>query len=206
MISVGLELYGYLSHVHVGELGNWTLKDEDIPRATWNLRIVGGPLSDIFIRQADALWDIEQHIIACIQGHGLSVSDVENGRRNGKPEKNLVKTAVTAKHHRKWRIPDVPQLGRRQADGSVRACTPGYFRRGDFMQVSIQFSVERKLDPTPGDVIVRRYLKQIVLLVPAKDTGEGKVIPRLPDPEPKQRTDAARDPVPDEAPVQYQIL
>ncbi|KAI0027172.1 hypothetical protein K488DRAFT_91212 [Vararia minispora EC-137] len=217
-ISVGLELYGYLSHVHVGENGNWTQLEEDIPRATWNLRIVGGPLSDIFERQADVLWDIEQHIIASIQGHGLTVSEEENGRaqmregifitrrvfhkvRKGKPVNNLAK-GIAAQFHHTWRIPDTPRLGQRLADGTVRASAPGRFRRGDFVQVSVQFSVDRKLSPTPSEVIVRLLLKQIVLLVPAKDTGVGKIMPSLMIEGIKERAEAD----PDEAPVHYKIL
>ncbi|KAI0027200.1 hypothetical protein K488DRAFT_91157 [Vararia minispora EC-137] len=184
MTTVGLELYGYLSHVHIGEYGNWTMHEEDIPRASWNLRIVGGPLSDIFEQQADALWEIEQHIVASIQGHGLSVVDMEKGRarlrqgifvRDGKPEKNLVKSGPAAKYQANWRIPDCPQLGQRQAAGTIRACRPEHFRRGDFVQLSVQFSVERKMFPKRGSVNVRLQLNQIILLVPAKETGEGKV-------------------------------
>ncbi|KAI0030117.1 hypothetical protein K488DRAFT_88054 [Vararia minispora EC-137] len=188
MTTVGLELYGYLAHVNVGECGNWTTLEDHIPRATWNLRIVGGPLSDILNQQADALWEIEQHIVASIQGHGLSVADVENGRarlwqgifvRDGKPEKNLAKTGPAAKYHATWRIPDCPQLGQRQQDGTIRACRPGQFRRGDFVQLSVQFAVERKTFPKRGSVNVRLQLNQIIMLVPAKQTGEGKTIPSL---------------------------
>ncbi|KAI0029770.1 hypothetical protein K488DRAFT_88398 [Vararia minispora EC-137] len=196
MTTVGLELYGYLAHVHVGECGNWTLIEEDIPRATWNLRIVGGPLSDIFNQQADALWEIEQHVLASIQGHGLSVADMEKGReelrqgifvncrvfhkvRDGKPERNLATSGPAAKYHAKWRIPDCPQLGQRQQNGTIRACRPEQFRRGDFVQLSVQFSVERKIFPKRGSVNLRLQLNQIILLVPAKDTGEAKAVPSL---------------------------
>ncbi|KAI0026817.1 hypothetical protein K488DRAFT_91824 [Vararia minispora EC-137] len=196
MTTVGLELYGYLAHVHVGEYGNWTMNEEDIPRATWNLRIVAGPLSDIFDQQADALWEIEQHIVASIQGHGLSVADMEKGRarlrqgifvnrrvfqkvRDSKPEKNLVNVGPAAKYHANWRIPDCPQLGQRQQDGTITACRPEQFRRGDFVQLSVQFAVKRKIFPKRGSVNVRLQLNQMIMLVPAKHTGEGKVIPSL---------------------------
>ncbi|KAI0028914.1 hypothetical protein K488DRAFT_73392 [Vararia minispora EC-137] len=194
-VSVGLQLYGYIASARVGEHGNWDMTERGIPRALWNLRIVGGPLAEVFRQQADALWDIEQFIIASIRGHGLSVADEEKGRahfrksifiaqrvfhkvRNGKPEKNLAK-GLAAQYDRKWRIPEVPQFGERLQDGTIRPYRQERFRRGDFVQVSVQFDTQSSLPPSGDDVVVRLLLRQLILLVPAADTGAGKIIPGL---------------------------
>ncbi|KAI0034600.1 hypothetical protein K488DRAFT_83785 [Vararia minispora EC-137] len=196
MISVGLELYGYLAALSLGQYGNWNMKRKDIHRATWNLRIEGGPLDDVFCQQADALWEIEQFIIGSIKGEGLPVRVIEqecaqlwagifvNCRvfwkvRGGKPEKNLAKVGPAAKYHKHWHIPDTPQLGQRHQDGSIGPCRPEHFRRGDFVKVSVQFGVERNMHPSPGDVTVRLQLNQVIQLVPARETGEYKIIPTL---------------------------
>ncbi|KAI0033064.1 hypothetical protein K488DRAFT_70179 [Vararia minispora EC-137] len=199
MISVGLELYGYLATASLGLFGNWNMRGKDIHRATWNLRLEGGLLDDIFCQQADALWEIEQYIVGTIQGQGLPVRDIEQGRarlragifvnrrvfckvRDGKPEKNLAKVGPAAKYHNQWRIPDTPQLGQRRQDGTIAPCRPERIRRGDFVKVSVQFAVERKIYPRLGNVTLRLHLNQVIQLVPAWETGEGKdvqVIPAL---------------------------
>ncbi|KAI0027828.1 hypothetical protein K488DRAFT_90417 [Vararia minispora EC-137] len=162
MISVGLELYGFLAAASLGEFRNWNRKKKDIHQATWNLRIEGGPLDNVFCPQADTLWEIEQYVIGTIKGQGLPLGAIEKGHtrlragifvnrhvfckvKDGKPEKNLAKN----------------------------------FCRGNFVKVSVQFGIERKLYPKPGDVIVCLQLNQVIQLVPARETGEGKVIPSL---------------------------
>ncbi|KAI0030510.1 hypothetical protein K488DRAFT_87708 [Vararia minispora EC-137] len=195
-VGVGLQLYGYLQSVNVGALGTWDSTRDGIRRATWNIRLVSGPLKDAFNQQADALWDMEQFILANVVGHGLEVEAVEQGRervrssiyvarrvfqkvRDGKPVVNLAKTGPAGKYHAEWRVPEVPQLGKRLPNGTIESSQPENFRRGDFVQVTVQFDVERQLLPRPAKMKVRLKLNQLILLVPAQQTGDGQVVPSL---------------------------
>ncbi|KAI0029896.1 hypothetical protein K488DRAFT_72609 [Vararia minispora EC-137] len=203
-VSVGLQLYGYLQEVNVGALGNWDQSSDGIRRATWNVRLVAGPLKDAFNQQADALWDMEQFILASVEGHGLEVEDVEQGReslrgispakvRDGKPVQNLAKSGPAGKYHADWRVPEVIQLGRRMPNGTIESSRPENFRPGDFVQVFVQFDVERRLIPRPATMIVRLRLNQLILLVPAQETGDGQVVPRLYLPRQKKKVRVDRN-------------